>query len=224
MHDGTRDNLEGFDMLKRIPIALVLSLGLVAVVVGDDRDNKKSKLPPMIFTGNVDGELVLVDEGSDRIVLNVKDMVQTPVQAYGPQRLFGGNTRYIMKEQIVQKSYNLSPDVAIRLMNKRPETPPKKKADAKTKKDKQAAKEMKDGEGGDKGEKGDKAQAGGGPGGGPGAGGAAEKDPNYRLGGIPGKKNQLARGQLVRLALARTQDAVNSQNYVIVVYVLADGK
>jgi hypothetical protein len=219
-------------MLIRIPFVLVFSLGLVAATLGDD--DKKTKLPPMTFVGNVDGELVMVDEGSDRIVVTVRKMVptQVPGPAYGPGRLYGGG-RTVMKEQIVQESYNLSPDVAIRLMNKRPETPPKqdkKKTDTKSAKKENKDKKSDDAKdsdnpdngGGNKGDKGDKAQ-GGGPGGG-GPGGGASSDPNSRLGGIAGKKSQLNKGQLVRLALARSQDRNNPQNYVIVVYVLADGK
>src|ERR1044071_3807027 len=109
-----------------------------------------TRIPVALFlVGKVSGELVMVDEGSDRIVLNVKEMVQTPVPNYGPGRLIGGGVRYVMKEQIVQKSFNMSPDVAIRLMNKRPETPPKqdkKMTDAKSKKDQQAANDSKDGD------------------------------------------------------------------------------
>lgn len=215
-------------MLTRAPVALFLTLTVFTLAAGQDRDDKKSKIPPLIYLGDILGEVNYVDGGSDKLVLLVKDVVREPVRAYGPQRLINGGVSYVTKEVMVQKSYNLSPDVKIRLMNKKPDPKQdakakqdnKKKAAAKqpAKKDAKKAAEAAKDAGGEDADKGDKAKM------------EAEekekpeKDPDAKMGGAPGKKSQLAKGQIVRVALGRNNDPVNPQIYVMAIYVLSDGK
>ena len=52
----------------------------------------------------------------------------------------------------------------------------------------------------------------------------AERDPDYKLGGNPGKKSQISKGQMVRVAMGRNNDRVNPQIYAMVVYVVKEGK
>jgi len=218
-------------MLTRAPLALLLPLAVLSLAAGQDRDDKKSKIPPLVFMGEILGEVNYVDSASDKLVVLVKDRVREAVRTNGPGRLMNGGVQYVVKEVMVQKSYNLSPDVKIRLLNKQPE-PAKKdtksKQDAKkktasktTKKDADASKEGEgDKEKADKEkaekEKADKEKMD--------AEEKPEKDPDAKLGGAPGKKSQLAKGQVVRVALGRNNDPVNPQIYVMAVYVLSDGK
>lgn len=205
----------------RLPLAFALTFSVLTLATGQGRDDKKSKLPPLTFLGNVDGVIDWVDDGSDRITLNVKDYVReaAPNPTYGPGRLLNGRVQYVIKEKIVQKTYNLSPEVKIRLMNKKaePAKNDKKKPDAKgaSKKDpKKDGEAVKDADEADKGEKDKMAEKGQKP----------EKDLDANLGGLAGKKSNLVKGQLVRLALGRNSDPVNPQIYVMAVFVYSDGK
>jgi hypothetical protein len=198
--------------LRMLP-AVLLTFGLLTVAAGDDKDkgDKKSKIPPLTFIGNIEGEIAGVDTGSDRLTVSFKKLVRQPVPVVGPQRLIGGGIQYRVTEQMVHETYNLSPDLKIRLMNKRPEPSKqdKKKPDPKSTGKKDTKKEDKEttDENADKGKE-DK----------------PEKDHDARLGGAPGKKNQLSKGQFVRVALGRNNDPVNPQIYAMVVYVISDGK
>ena len=52
----------------------------------------------------------------------------------------------------------------------------------------------------------------------------AEKDPDYKLGGTPGKKSQLSKGQIVRVSMGRNNDRINPQIYGMVIYVVSEGR
>src|SRR4051812_40125305 len=126
--------------------ALLLTFGLLAVAFGDDQDDKKSKIPPLTVIGNVDGAIASASGETDKITISTREVVRQWVPATGPQRLINGGGQYVMKEQIVQKSFNLSPDVKIRLMNKRPDPPKsdKKKPDPKASNKKDSKKDAGD--------------------------------------------------------------------------------
>jgi len=199
----------------RIPFALAITLSVFALSAGQDRDDKKSKLPPLILVGSMDGQIEGVDTNGDRLVLNVKKVVREAVPVYGPQRLMNGRYQYVMKEKIVRETYNLSPDVKIRLMNRRPEpakTGKKAVAGKDSKKDKDAATK----ETTEETSKDDKANAE--------KDEKPAKDLDASLGGVPGKKSDLAKGQIVKVALGRNNDRLNPQIYVMAVFVYADGK
>jgi hypothetical protein len=53
---------------------------------------------------------------------------------------------------------------------------------------------------------------------------AKEKDPDSKLGGVAGKKESLAKGQMVRIQVGRSKDSINQQNYAMVIYVISEGK
>ncbi len=199
-------------------LALAVSLGLIALTAADDKNSdKKSKIPPLTFIKNVElAEISYVDEGSERIGIKTKEIVQQWVPLPSPPgRYMPNRGQYVPKEQIKEHHLNLSPDVKIRLMNTK--TDPKKS-------DKRGAKTA------NKGAKGGVAKGDAASGDDEKAGekgkeeGEKEKDYDAKLGGALGKKSNLAKGQLVRLALGQNNDRVNPQIYVMVVYVLSEGK
>lgn len=173
---------------------LLLSLASAADDEKDkEKNEKKAKLPPLTFVGNIDGELMHVDTHSDRLVVQITDVVPQWVQNQGFTRRFNSGT-YVPKEEKKEIPVNLSPDLKVRIMYNQ-QTASTGNADKAKKKEKQPTpKEM------------------------------AEKDPDYKLGGTPGKKGQLSKGQIVRLSIGRNNDRINPQNYVMVVYVIKESK
>lgn len=183
--------------------AMLVSVAILSLAQADDekdkeKNDKKSKIPPLTVIGYYDGEIMNADGGSDRLSLRYKEIVQKWVQSNQGaganslmRRMNGGQGgSYVAQEQQKDIEVNLSPDVKIRLMYTKPApaTPGAKKEKPLT------AKEM------------------------------AEKDPDYKLGGSPGKKSQLAKGQIVRITMGRNNDRINPQNYGMVVYVVTEGK
>ncbi len=227
-----------------------LALTLVSLVVflsSSSADDKRSKIPTLTFVGNYDGEVVYIDTHSDVIKLKIRGVVPTWVpNNQGGQSLPPGSLRnfqgqfnrgggsYVPTEQIKEVDINMSPDVKVRLMYGAPAaSDPKNKpdegkegkesAESKEGKDKESKdgasdedKEMKK-SGKDKASASKKTRQ-------PTAKELAERDPDYKLGGNPGKKAQISKGQIVRVAMGRNNDRVNPQIYAMVVYVVKEGK
>ncbi len=181
---------------------MLLSVAILSLAQADDekdkeKNDKKSKLPPLTVIGYYDGE-ISSDGNSEQVTLRYKEIVQKWVQNNQGQganslmrRMNGGQGGgYIAQEQAKDIVVNLAPDVKIRLMYTKPAPP----APGAKKEKPPTAKEM------------------------------AEKDPDYKLGGIPGKKTQLSKGQIVRITMGRNNDRINPQNYGMVVYVVTEGK
>lgn len=177
---------------------------------GDEKKEKKAKIPALTFVGNYDGEIASVEIDSDRIVLKIRDVVPKWVpnnnnpNNYVPGRLgminnrlnnFNGNNggTYVPQEQQKDVPINLSPDVKVRIMTPPPAANAKKTVNS-TKKEKAPTEKEK-----------------------------AEKDPDYKLGGSPGKKSELNKGQLVRVAMGRNNDKVNPQIYAMAIFVVREG-
>ncbi|HQR43411.1 MAG TPA: hypothetical protein PLX97_12020 [Gemmatales bacterium] len=225
----------------------VVFLACTCLAADDDENKaKKAKLPPLTFVGNYDGEIVNVDTHSDRLTLKIRGVVPKWVPNNNAAAPPGGKLRtvqnryntgnggtYVPEEQVKEVGINLAPDLKVRLMNvppasakSNPEDKPKeagdKKDESKTGDDKDKAEDKKPA---------DKAAK-------PAAKKPAptrktkeqlakelsDKDPDYRLGGQPGKKTMLAKGQIVRVAMGRNNDQVNPQIYGMVVYVVSDSK
>ncbi|HMO35342.1 MAG TPA: hypothetical protein PKA06_04805 [Gemmatales bacterium] len=55
-------------------ITLTLAMGLVALSAGW-ADDKKSKIPPLTFVGNYEGEITHVDANSDTLSLKIRGVV-----------------------------------------------------------------------------------------------------------------------------------------------------
>lgn len=200
--------IRGVSMRTTYWFALLLSgFCLTLAVAADDDDkekaknDKKSKIPPLTFVGNLDGEILYVDTHSDRITLQVTDVVPqwVPNQNGGTgliRRLNQGGT-YVAKEEKKEIAVNMSPDIKIRLMYSQQggATTTGKGASTGGKKEKSpTAKEL------------------------------AEKDPDYKLGGVAAKKSQLSKGQIVRVSMGRNNDRINPQIYGMVVYVVKEGR
>jgi hypothetical protein len=224
-------------------LTLLFTLACAVVVADDDR---KAKIPKLTFVGNYDGEIAWVDLHSDKLTIRIRGVVPKWVPnsgnnngpAMGALRNFqnrynqGGGGTYVPEEKVQEISVNLSPDLKVRLVNA-PPAPPKddKPKDGEAKKD---GDEKKDDEKDKMEEKKDSARKDSKP--------AAkkpvtptktkaqlakelrEKDPDYQLGGYPGKKTMLAKGQIVRVSMGRNSDPVNPQIYGMVVYVVKDSK
>lgn len=226
-------------------LALTL-VGLVVCVSSSSADDKRSKIPALTFVGNYDGEVVYVDTHSDVIKLKIRGVVpQWVPNNQGGQSLPPGSLRnfqgqfnrgggsYVPTEQTKEVDINMSPDVKVRLMYGSPASDPKNKPDegkegkeGASKESKDKEKESKDGTDEDKEMKKpgkDKASAAKKPRQ-PTAKELAERDPDYKLGGNPGKKAQISKGQIVRVAMGRNNDRVNPQIYAMVVYVVKEGK
>lgn len=228
-------------------LALTL-VGLVVCLSSGLADDKRSKIPTLTFVGNYDGEVIHVDTHSDLIKLKIRGVVPQWVpnnqggQSTPPGALRNfqgqfnrGGGSYVPSEQTKEVDINMSPDVKVRLMYGSPAASrdPKTKPDdekegkeaAETKpgkekeKDKEGAseedKEMKK-PGKDKASAKKPRQ--------PSAKELAERDPDYKLGGNPGKKAQISKGQIVRVAMGRNNDRVNPQIYAMVVFVVKEGK
>jgi hypothetical protein len=204
--------------LRLLP-ALLLSLGLLTAAVADGKQgDKKSKIPPLTMVGTIEGQIAGLDNGSDRLIIKTKKIAPTIVPNYGPlSRIPGSNQKVVMQEKIEDVALNLSPDVKIRLMNKKPEIPkPDKKSTPKASGKKDPKKDMKKDEPPTKESKDENAEKGDDE--------KPEKDPDAKLGGVPGKKNQLTRGQIVKVVVGRNNDPVNPQNYAMIIFVYGDGK
>ncbi len=183
--------------------AMLLSVAILSLAQADDekdkeKNDKKSKLPPLTVIGYYDGEIIS-DGNSEQVTLRYKEIVQKWVQNNQGQganslmrRMNGGQSSgaYVPQEQAKDIVVNLAPDVKVRLMY----TKPAPAAPGAKKEKPPTAKEM------------------------------AEKDPDYKLGGVLGKKSQLAKGQIVRITMGRNNDRINPQNYGMVVYVVTEGK
>ncbi|HMP17693.1 MAG TPA: hypothetical protein PKD72_11765 [Gemmatales bacterium] len=237
-------------------ITLTLAMGLVALSAGW-ADDKKSKIPPLTFVGNYEGEITHVDANSDTLSLKIRGVVPKWVPNWqnnqqlppGALRNFQnqfnqGGGKYVPQEETHHVSINLSPDVKVRLMygtpasrqklpdadHEKSENATKKDSEAKDEKDKsvQASddtdaddeKEMKK----TPAKKAASTKSTSSKSKTPSAKEWAERDPDYKLGGNPGKKAMLAKGQIVRVAMGRNHDRVNPQIYGMVVYVIKEGK
>lgn len=227
-------------------LALTL-VGLMVFLSSSSADDKRSKIPALTFVRNYEGEVVYVDSNSDVLKLRIKEVVPKWVAGNqggqqsppGALRNFqgrfnqGGGGSYVPSEQVKEMDINLSPDVKVRLMYGSPAASrdPKSKPDE----DKEAA-ETKEGKDKEKDKAGtaddekemkkpgkDKVSATKKPRP-PTAKELAERDPDYKLGGNPGKKSQISKGQMVRVAMGRNNDRVNPQIYAMVVYVVKEGK
>jgi hypothetical protein len=185
-------------------IALGLLYLSVASVSADDKDknDQKSKqgnamLVPFTWA---EGEILNVNEDSEKLTLRVKQLSQVVVNN-GGQGVMGAINRATVygrlgaanpnsatlgvKEDIKDYPIYFAPDMKVRLMNTKQDTS----------KDKNSAKKD-----------------------------AKEKDPDAKLGGAPGKKESLAKGQMVRIQVGRSKDSINQQNYAMVIYVVSEGK
>jgi len=232
----------------------VLALMSVLVCLStSSADDKRSKIPALTFVGNYEGEIIHVDANSDQLTLKIVGIVpkwvpnnqsaqQLPRGALRNfQGQFGqGGGSYVPSEQVKDVNINLSPDVKVRLMYGPPvsgktpasgsEEKEKQKANPDESKEGKASKESGESKEGADGEEKDmkkpaskvktapkkpKALT---------AKELAERDPDYKLGGNPGKKSQLSKGQIVRVAMGKNNDRVNPQIYAMVVYVVKEGK
>lgn len=210
-------------------MALFCTLTTLAWADDDEaKKEKKNKIPPLTFVGNYDGEIVSVDSHTDRMTIKIRDVVPQWVpnnnnnNGYIPGRIGAMNNRmnflngggtYVAQEQQKDIGINLSPDVKVRLL-----TPPdSKKADRKkstedknTGDDKATAESKKPATTAKK----DKPLT---------AKELAEKDPDYKLGGAAGKKSDLSKGQIVRVAMGKNNDKINPQIYAMAVFVVKEG-
>ena len=183
-------------------VTLVLTVLFLSVALADDNDKdktkneKKPKLPPLTFVYNVDGEITEVDADNDRITVQYKDIKLQWVANQG-----GGSG---LVRRMNQGTGNYVPkeekkDISIMLspeLKVRLMYPQNGSADANSKKKQKqpTAKEL------------------------------AAKDPDYQLGGAPGKKSDLAKGQIVRVSMGRNNDRINPQIYGMAVFVVTEGR
>ena len=181
--------------------SMVLSVFVLSLVQADDdkdkaRNDKKSKLPPLTVIGYYDGEILNANVHSDQITIRYKEIVQKWVQ----NNQGGGNNPVARRLNVAPGgSYVAQEEAKDIVINLAPDVKVRlmynKPSTSGNKKEKpSAAKET------------------------------PEKDPDSKLGGMPGKKSQLAKGQLVRITMGRNNDRINPQNYGMVVYVVSDGK
>ncbi len=164
---------------------------------GDDKSKDKQESKPkakLIQLGSVDGELIAVDESSEKLTIRVKELKEVWIPNYNPgpaninNRGVFGRLGYNQNQGTVglqenTKEHNLvfSPDMKVRMMNVKPDNSKSK-------------------------------------------GAKKEKDPDQKLGGVAGKKESLAKGQMVRIFYGKSPDRLNQQIYAMLVFVVSDGK
>ncbi|HQR07479.1 MAG TPA: hypothetical protein PLN21_11685 [Gemmatales bacterium] len=183
---------------------LLLSVIILSLAHADDEDKdktkneKKAKIPPLTVIGYYDGEIVNADGNSDRLALRTREITQKWV----PNNQGGAGYNPVSRRLNGAQGGSYVPteqakDIEINLS---PDVKvrimySKPAAPAPGgKKEKPLTEKEK-----------------------------AEKDPDYKLGGTPGKKSQLGKGQIVRITMGRNNDRINPQNYGMVVYVVTEG-
>jgi hypothetical protein len=182
--------------------ALLLSVAILSLAQADDdkdkeKNDKKSKLPPLTVIGYYDGEIVS-DGNTEQVTLRYKEIVQKWVQN---NQGAGYNPAFRRMNGGQSGGYVPQEQAKDIVVNLAPDVKirlmynkPAPSKPGEKKEKPPTAKEM------------------------------AEKDPDYKLGGTPGKKTQLAKGQVVRITMGRNNDRINPQNYGMVVYVVTEGK
>jgi hypothetical protein len=182
---------------------MLLSVVILSLAQADDdkdkeKNDKKAKIPPLTVIGYYDGEIVNADSGSDRLTLRYKEIVQKWVQNNQGQGYNPVTRRLNGQGQGGYVSQEQSKDIEVNLspdVKVRLMYTQPASSNTGTKKEKPPTpKEL------------------------------AEKDPDYKLGGVAGKKSQLTKGQVVRITMGRNNDRINPQNYGMVVYVVSEGK
>jgi hypothetical protein len=191
-------------------VSALVVIGLIGLTVGtvsaDDKNDSKSKTTAVLVpTTWAEGEIVSVNEESERLTLRVRQTSPVIINnnngypgAYGAmngRNVYGrmgvlnpNNSTVGVKEDLKDYQITFAPEMKVRLMNAKQDS-------SKDAKDKSSAKKD-----------------------------AKEKDPDAKLGGAPGKKESLAKGQMVRIQVGRSKDSINQQNYAMVVYVVSEGK
>jgi hypothetical protein len=185
--------------------SLLLSVVILSLAQADDEDkdkaknDKKAKIPPLTVIGYYDGEIYRAEPESDKVVLRLKEITQKWVANNQTGLGYNPVGRRLGQGGGTYVPTEQTKDIEVNLS---PDvkvrlmySKPATPAAPGSKKDKPpTAKEL------------------------------AEKDPDYKLGGTPGKKSSLSKGQIVRITMGRNNDRINPQNYGMVVYVVSEGK
>jgi hypothetical protein len=185
---------------------MLLSVILFSLAQADDdkdkeKNDKKAKIPPLTVIGYYDGEIVNADGNSDRLTLRYKEIAQKWVPNNQGGTGYNPVTRRLNGGQgggtyvPTEQAKDMEINLSPDVKVRIMYSKPAAAPAAGTKKEKPLTDKEK-----------------------------AENDPDYKLGGTPGKKSQLSKGQIVRITMGRNNDRINPQNYGMVVYVVSEGK
>jgi hypothetical protein len=195
-------------MVRSFAIAAAgLLFALTAASQADDKNDKSDKKTKpsslLVAVGTLEGEILYVDENGEKLTVRTKQLKQVLVNS-GNTGVVGPLNRASVYGRLgAMNPNNVTVGVKEEMQDYKMDFAPDMKIrlmntkSDNNKKDKSTAKKETT---------------------------TKEKDPDSRLGGVAGKKESLAKGQMVRVQVGRSKDSLNQQNYAMVVYVLSEGK